>query len=487
MEQSPEQQQQQQQRSQSPRPEGAAVLRLYGLPYSIKEEKIREFFGSFSLADEEPIVFFVEGLHRGTGFVRLRNAEDAALAINRLHRQNIDETRYVEISTSSEEERQRIMEQQEQSNKACVLRLRGLPFAATEDDVRTFIESMEGVLSIDICRDMDGRNTGDAFIELASEEDVKRVKLLHSKAMGNRYIEVLPSTVYDRDAIMRASSQRSRRGRRSGRGYEISVTDGDVSHHQGHESMMVQRIIDPFVPTTYEGYMQPLGFGGQRPFHHQYHNNHHHAQHHSAQMQNYYHNHQHHRQAQQFHHYSPHNNSFMNPRGGGDGRDVRYSMNNQPYRRFSDERGIVGGGGIVAEGPSAPYPPGAGGAPPPPFLPVFPGQSSLVVARQPSPFVVRIRGVPYSASEEAIAEFFAGVKIPPQGVHMVYDERNRLTGEAFVEVEDRNDVLLALDRNGAMMGTRYIEVFESSPAAMQRLGTAQMGMMSYPMVPQMFC
>ncbi|CCD16749.1 unnamed protein product [Trypanosoma congolense IL3000] len=462
------------------REEGTTVLRLHGLPYSIEEDKIRDFFSDFNLADEDAIVFFVEGLHRGTGFIRLRNAGDAPLVIRQLNRRHIDESRYIEISYSSEEELQRAIGQQEQSSKALVLRLRGLPFLSTADDVKAFIESMDGVLRIDMCRDMDGRCAGDAFIELASEEGVARIKTLHKKMMGARYIEVLPSTLYDREAILRASSFRGRRGRHVTRGGAICVTEGDTSQ-PSHGSMVFQRFIDPIFSSNCGGYIQPVNFDGHKPMQYQYQHGYSSTSHHHSQHL------QHHSMHPQPTNLQPYGSNNLALWGRGVGmRGGRFPSAPQQYRQFHDASRAIGGSGIAGEGPaghsSAPYPTGYSGQP---FLSVFHGQSPLVVARPPSAYVVRIRGAPFSATEEAIAEFFSGVRIPTQGVHMVYNEQNRLTGEAFVEVESKDDVLLALRKNGGMMGTRYIEVFESSPAAMQRLGTPPIGMMPYPVVPHM--
>ncbi|KAH9588997.1 RNA recognition motif domain [Trypanosoma melophagium] len=409
--------------------ESSRVLRLHGLPYSIKEEHIRNFFADFELAETEPILYFTEGLHRGTGFIRLKRAEDVPLAIQKLHRQHIDPSRYVELAASSEEDRQQTLEQQEQSCKVHVLRLRGLPFTSTEEDVNEFIKSVPGVVRVDICRDMEGRNTGDAFVELASEEGVEQAKQLHNKTMGSRYIEVLSSTVYDRDAIMRAASLRARRDRRGGGGSRAGGATMGAMGPGGPAgaAMGAMGYLDPIF-ATYMGYFPQL-FGAEQ---------------------------QHQQQHQHMHH----------------------------QQQFNQQDRMTGA-------PSAPYPAGAGAQP---LFPMFPGQSPLMAPRQPSSHVVRIRGVPYTATEESIAEFFSGVKIPPQGVHMVYNEQNRPTGEAFVELEDEGDVLAALDKNGGAMGTRYIEVFQSSAAAMQRLGgplTGMMGMMPYPvqglgMIPQMF-
>jgi heterogeneous nuclear ribonucleoprotein F/H len=91
--------------------------------------------------------------------------------------------------------------------------------------------------------------------------------------------------------------------------------------------------------------------------------------------------------------------------------------------------------------------------------------------RQPYP-VIRIRGLPFTANESTVAEFLSGVNIPPHSVHMVFNVDERPTGEAFVEVCTEADVNAALALNRRTIGRRYIELFRSSQGEMHRL---QMG------------
>jgi heterogeneous nuclear ribonucleoprotein F/H len=98
--------------------------------------------------------------------------------------------------------------------------------------------------------------------------------------------------------------------------------------------------------------------------------------------------------------------------------------------------------------------------------------SFLPAPPRPSYPVIRMRGLPYTANESTIADFLAGVNIPAQGVHMVYNANERPTGEAFVEVCSEADVQAALALNHHTLGKRYIEVFRSSQGEMLRL---QMG------------
>eukprot|EP01065_Artemidia_motanka_P026856 TRINITY_DN32091_c0_g1_i1.p1 TRINITY_DN32091_c0_g1~~TRINITY_DN32091_c0_g1_i1.p1 ORF type:complete len:313 (+),score=79.01 TRINITY_DN32091_c0_g1_i1:70-939(+) len=81
--------------------------------------------------------------------------------------------------------------------------------------------------------------------------------------------------------------------------------------------------------------------------------------------------------------------------------------------------------------------------------------------------VVRLRGLPFAATELDIANFFAGVNIAQQGIHLVFNHDNRPSGEAFVELENPDDMEPALRKDRQMLGHRYVEVFRSSMQEME--------------------
>eukprot|EP01026_Neomeris_dumetosa_P042465 TRINITY_DN353_c1_g1_i3.p1 TRINITY_DN353_c1_g1~~TRINITY_DN353_c1_g1_i3.p1 ORF type:complete len:481 (-),score=70.51 TRINITY_DN353_c1_g1_i3:437-1879(-) len=73
-----------------------------------------------------------------------------------------------------------------------VLRLRGLPFEAKENDVRNFFDGFH-LLHVHLCR-RNGKTTGEAYVQLDSEEEGERARLqLDRSAMGRRYIEIFPA------------------------------------------------------------------------------------------------------------------------------------------------------------------------------------------------------------------------------------------------------------------------------------------------------
>ncbi|CAF3922480.1 unnamed protein product [Rotaria sp. Silwood2] len=81
-----------------------------------------------------------------------------------------------------------------------------------------------------------------------------------------------------------------------------------------------------------------------------------------------------------------------------------------------------------------------------------------------SNFVVRLRGLPWSTTQSEILNFLQGCK--SRRIQFITNDQGRSTGECFVVLETKEDVDLAKSYDKNMLGTRYIEVFESSPEAM---------------------
>lgn len=74
------------------------------------------------------------------------------------------------------------------------LRMRGLPFSATKDDIFKFFSGYNPVQeSVVLTYRNDGRATGEAYIGFASPDDAKNAMDLHRRIMGSRYIELFIS------------------------------------------------------------------------------------------------------------------------------------------------------------------------------------------------------------------------------------------------------------------------------------------------------
>eukprot|EP01103_Thecamoeba_quadrilineata_P015118 TRINITY_DN467_c0_g1_i2.p1 TRINITY_DN467_c0_g1~~TRINITY_DN467_c0_g1_i2.p1 ORF type:complete len:472 (+),score=49.63 TRINITY_DN467_c0_g1_i2:26-1417(+) len=86
----------------------------------------------------------------------------------------------------------------------------------------------------------------------------------------------------------------------------------------------------------------------------------------------------------------------------------------------------------------------------------------------PSNYVARLRGLPWQATETDICDFFSGLEVLPNGVHISLNFSGRPTGDAYVEFPSEKELTLALDRNRQTLGHRYIEVFKSTPLEMSK-------------------
>ncbi|KAK6138403.1 hypothetical protein DH2020_027877 [Rehmannia glutinosa] len=83
-------------------------------------------------------------------------------------------------------------------------------------------------------------------------------------------------------------------------------------------------------------------------------------------------------------------------------------------------------------------------------------------ATEPTP-VLRMRGLPFSAGKDDIIDFFKNFTLSQESIHITYNFEGRPTGEAFVEFASTEDAKAALVKDRMTLGSRYIELFQSSP------------------------
>ncbi|XP_065064441.1 epithelial splicing regulatory protein 1-like isoform X2 [Rhopilema esculentum] len=231
---------------------GDVIIRMRGLPYTATAKDIVAFFGKdLSIQNGESGVLLVDhpdGTSTGDAFVIFSDENDAKVALKK-HRGKIGQ-RYVELFRSTQAELQQVLtmynvgyqfvspvglvsplmpplsplpgtfsfglldrggaNQRAQSlmTMSC-LRLRGLPFSATKDDIVTFLgHHSQGVIgTVHIIYNLQGRPSGESFVQLKSAESAhKAANELHLKHMGERYIEVFQCSIHDM-SLMLATSQ----------------------------------------------------------------------------------------------------------------------------------------------------------------------------------------------------------------------------------------------------------------------------------------
>jgi len=88
--------------------------------------------------------------------------------------------------------------------------------------------------------------------------------------------------------------------------------------------------------------------------------------------------------------------------------------------------------------------------------------------------VLVIRGLPWSASEGEIEDFFGGAEggVVEGGVRIIKNKNGRPSGVAYVEFESPEHTRQGLAKNNTYMGSRYIEVYLSD---VQRMGVVLEG------------
>jgi hypothetical protein len=191
----------------------ADYLRLRGLPFQASPAQISEFLGAGTTADDIFISLNHSGRPTGSAFVKVIGEENFTLAMGKNRGTLL--TRYVEVFESNLKEfsaamqrRQHLISKRDEivastnvwgskdSQFAGCLRLRGLPFAARDDDVLAFFEGIplekEGVT---ICtHPMNGRNNGEGFVEFNDEASVVPALERNRNEIQGRYIELFACT-----------------------------------------------------------------------------------------------------------------------------------------------------------------------------------------------------------------------------------------------------------------------------------------------------
>nr|2HGM_A Chain A, Heterogeneous nuclear ribonucleoprotein F [Homo sapiens]2KG0_A Chain A, Heterogeneous nuclear ribonucleoprotein F [Homo sapiens] len=75
------------------------------------------------------------------------------------------------------------------------VRLRGLPFGCTKEEIVQFFSGLEIVPNgITLPVDPEGKITGEAFVQFASQELAEKALGKHKERIGHRYIEVFKSS-----------------------------------------------------------------------------------------------------------------------------------------------------------------------------------------------------------------------------------------------------------------------------------------------------
>ncbi|XP_048372207.1 epithelial splicing regulatory protein 2 isoform X1 [Sphaerodactylus townsendi] len=188
------------------------VIRARGLPWQSSDQDIARFFKGLNIAKGGvALCLNAQGRRNGEALVRFVNSEQKDLALER-HKHHMG-SRYIEVYKATGEEFLKIaggtsneVAQFLSKENQVIIRMRGLPFTATPEDVLGFLGpecpvtgGKEGLLFV---KYPDGRPTGDAFVLFACEEYAQNALKKHKEILGKRYIELFRSTAAEVQQVL---------------------------------------------------------------------------------------------------------------------------------------------------------------------------------------------------------------------------------------------------------------------------------------------
>ncbi|UYV71308.1 HNRNPH1 [Cordylochernes scorpioides] len=175
------------------------ILRVRGLPWAVTTDEIREFFGSCNVTAVH-LIYSQTGRPTGEAYVEMSTREDWLKGLDR-NKKHIGQ-RYIEIFKSKKAEMDWVLARNSANkegllNDGCV-RLRGLPFGCSKEEIVQFFNGLEIVPNgITLPTDYQGRPTGEGYVQFASREIAEKALEKHKERIGHRYIEIFRSSLYE--------------------------------------------------------------------------------------------------------------------------------------------------------------------------------------------------------------------------------------------------------------------------------------------------
>ncbi|CAI9612080.1 unnamed protein product [Staurois parvus] len=176
------------------------VVKVRGLPWSCAADEIESFFSESKILNGTHGIHFIytrEGRPSGEAFVEYETEDDINLALKK-DRETMGH-RYVEVFKSNNVEMDWVLKHTgpnspDTANDGFV-RLRGLPFGCSKEEIVQFFSGLEIVPNgITLPVDFQGRSTGEAFVQFASQEIAEKALKKHKERIGHRYIEIFKSS-----------------------------------------------------------------------------------------------------------------------------------------------------------------------------------------------------------------------------------------------------------------------------------------------------
>jgi heterogeneous nuclear ribonucleoprotein F/H len=188
------------------------IVRLRGLPWNSTQNDVQNFLQGCKIHQTQ---FLTNDQGRATGecFVVLETKEDIEIA------KNFDKktmgTRYIEVFESNSEamsETTKNTNTNDSSNQQNnddwqepVVRLRGLPYNSSKDDVIKFFDGLD--IAQNGVHISSSKPAGEAFVAFMNMDNALRALEFNRMNMGHRYIEVFKSTYAEARASIMVDTQ----------------------------------------------------------------------------------------------------------------------------------------------------------------------------------------------------------------------------------------------------------------------------------------
>ncbi|CAF0849421.1 unnamed protein product [Brachionus calyciflorus] len=381
------------------------VIKLRGLPWSCTNEDIIKFLDGINVtskpsndpnSDEKtPSIYLTmnaEGRPSGEAFIELVSDQDLDLALKKNNA--MIGQRYIEVFKSNQEQLNKHIEESTSNTDNWsdpVVRLRGLPYGCTQDDIVNFFNGLkiafDGLLMV---IDFSGRFNGEAFVQFDSILDANKALEKHKQKIANRYIEVFRSTL-DEMSYYSSNSNVSRHKQPN----KINKRNANFNSNNSYDS---------------------------------YNNNNNSNSNNNRQNSNDF-----NRNRQKPYSRNMNQNTQNRPRNQNQNGNIPSLMGNfnSGNNNFMNNNNSFGYGKR-------------------PITPPFPGNNRTGLG-------VRLRGLPYSVTENQIRDFFK--PLVPVSVILTKGRDGRPSGECECDFDSQNTLNEAMKYDKKYIGNRYIELF----------------------------
>jgi heterogeneous nuclear ribonucleoprotein F/H len=179
------------------------LVRMRGLPFSVKKDEVLQFFHGYDVVPDSVIIGEMSnGKKTGEGVILFKSEDEAARAVSDRNGSNIGR-RWIELylhpyshfhnfyQSQHHEEFVYLDKYITEENKFRTVRIRGLPFSATKKDMVNFFRDFNLTNNEIVFEIKDGRPTGRALAFFIDHTTAQRaISALDKEYIGNRYVEL---------------------------------------------------------------------------------------------------------------------------------------------------------------------------------------------------------------------------------------------------------------------------------------------------------